>query len=160
MQHEFISDRDFCLSADTAGSIGFAAIWRSYWCAERWPFRWKHLGFLKNSVLLELFPIVVAIEIWGEYFSNHRILINTDNKGVMFSINCLSYKSLVVTILLRYLVSKCLKLNNWLKARYILGKDNIVTDALSRLQMKRFFELLPEADKIGMVCLQHLWEVI
>lgn len=159
-QNEFILDSDFCLLTDLAGSMGFAAVWKKHWCAEKWPVRWKKLGFVKNSVLLELFPIVVAIEIWGRYFKNQRILISTDNKEVMFSINCLSAKSPPVTTLLNYLVSKCLKLNIWLKARCIPGKENMIADVLSRLQMQRFFELLPEADKIGVVCPEHLWEII
>lgn len=30
--------------------------------------------FCKNVVLLELFPIVVALELWGEFFRNRRLL--------------------------------------------------------------------------------------
>lgn len=144
----FFTDSEFCLFTDSAGSVGFAAIWRNHWCAEKWPLRWKIHGLLKNSV-----------EIWGN-FINHRNLISTDNKGVMYSINCLSSKSPPVSTLLRYMVSKCLTLNIWLKAKYIPGKLNMVADALTWLQMSRFFNLLPDADKIGIVCHLYLWEII
>lgn len=33
---------------------------------------WREAGFLKNLVLLELFPVIVAIEIWSEAFLNKR----------------------------------------------------------------------------------------
>ena len=93
-QGDFILDRDFFLFTDSAGSVGFAAIWQTHWCADLWPQDWKVKGHVKNIVLLELFPIVVALEIWGSFFSGKRILIRTDNKGVVYAINCLTSKSL------------------------------------------------------------------
>lgn len=35
----------------------------------------------RNIVLLELFPILVAVSLWGCFFANKRILVETDNKG-------------------------------------------------------------------------------
>lgn len=101
-QGEFVLDQDFQLFTDSAGSLGFAAIWQTYWCAEPWPMDWKLKGLLSNSVLLELFPIIVAIEIWSKNVKNRRLLCSTDNKGVLYAINCLSSKSKPVIILLRY----------------------------------------------------------
>lgn len=52
-------------------------------------------------VLLELFPVLVALELWGGQFENRRILVETDNKGVLFAMNCLSSSSLFVVTVLR-----------------------------------------------------------
>lgn len=90
-------------------------------------------------MLIELFPIVVSLEIWGPYFSNKRLMVSTDNKGVAFAINTLSSKSPMVVSYLCHLVFLCLRWNIWLKAKYIPGKSNVIADALDRLQMDRFF---------------------
>lgn len=102
-QREFVTDGEFCLQTDSAGSLGFAAIWKTHWYAEPWNPAWKLKGYLKNSVLIELFPILVAIELWGTYFKNRQILFSTDNKGVMYALNCLFSKSPPVIVLLRHL---------------------------------------------------------
>lgn len=159
-QADFILDKELFLFSDAAGSCGFGVIWQDHWCSERWHGSWKQKGFLKNIVLLELFPIVVALELWGASFRNRRILIRTHNKGVMFAINCLSSKSLPVIILLRHVVFKCLSLNIWLKAVHVAGRDNDVADALSRQQMERFFRLFPEPEPTGLHCPPQLWELV
>lgn len=159
-QEEFILDKDFFLFTDAAGSCGFAAIWQAHWCADHWNPKWQQKGLLKNIVLLELFPIIVALKIWGHYFKNKRILIRTDNKGVMYAINCLTSKSPPVIVLLCYLIFKCLHLNIWLKAIHVSGKDNDLADSLSRFQMDRFFQLFPDADRVGIRCPPILWDLI
>lgn len=117
-------------------SVGFGAIWNTHWCFAPWPAEWVSRGFCNNIVLLELFPLIVVIEIWGEQFANKRILVSTDNKGVLFAVNCLSSKSQPVISPLPYMVYKCLCLNIWVKAKYIPGKENTAADALSCSQME------------------------
>lgn len=70
-----ISNCDLELFTDAAGSTGFGAFCKRQWCAARWPLTWQEAGFLQNLVLLELFPIVVAMEIWGESFRNLRSIL-------------------------------------------------------------------------------------
>lgn len=68
-----ISNCDLELFTDAAGSTGFGAFFKGQWCAARWPLAWQDAGFLKNLVLLDLFPIVVAMELWGESFKNLKV---------------------------------------------------------------------------------------
>lgn len=56
-----------------------------------------------DVVLLELFPILVALELWGSDFANRRILVETD-KGVLYAVNCLSSSSCLVIKVLRQVV--------------------------------------------------------
>ena len=44
---------------------------------------------MKNLVLLELFPVVVALELWGTVFSNKKVCLHCDNLGVVQVINSL-----------------------------------------------------------------------
>lgn len=131
-QTEFVCDSDFLLATDAVGSTGFGAISENHWCASAWPSGWVASGFCKNIVLLELFPVIVSLELWGLQFANRRILLSTDNKGVCFAVNYLSFKFPQVVSLLRHVVFLCLKWN-------IQGKVNIIADALPRLQMDHFF---------------------
>lgn len=54
-------------------------------------------------MLLELFPIMMAVALWGRFFTNKWILVETDNKGVLFAVNCLSSGSFFVVKILRHL---------------------------------------------------------
>ena len=43
-------------------------------------------------------------------------------------------------------------------AVHVAGKDNDLADSLSRLQMDCFFQLFPEADRVGSTCPHNLWD--
>lgn len=95
-------------------------------------------------MLLELFPIVLAVELWGTEFRDRRVRFHCDNLGVVHAINSLSAASLAVVRLLWHLVLRCLLLNIVVVcAVHIPGIENCVADALSRLQWDRFSQLAP-----------------
>lgn len=159
-QEEFVDSTALNLFTDAAGSLGYGAFYNGHWSAEHWPDLWFQKGFTKNIVLLELFPVLVAICIWGEHFRNRRILLHSDNRGVVFAVNCQSSKSEPVVTLLRHLVLYCLRFNIWLKATYIEGVKNVIADSLSRFQIQTFRELVPDADLSGTPCPQQLWDLL
>lgn len=159
-QDDFVSAKSLDLFTDAAGSVGYGAYFAGHWSAEVWPDKWVQLGLVKNIVLLEMFPVLVAVFIWGELFRNKRILLHSDNKGVVFAINTQSSRSPHVVTLLRYLVLYCLKFNIWLKVEFIEGERNVIADSLSRLQLERFHQLVPDADPIGIPCPVQLWDLL
>ncbi|KAM4748928.1 uncharacterized protein WCC33_006337 [Rhinophrynus dorsalis] len=75
------------LYTDAAGAVGFGAFFQGQWCAERWPEAWHSQGLTRNLVLLELFPIVVALELWYEGLANKEVVFWTDNMSVVYAIN-------------------------------------------------------------------------
>ncbi|CAN2388332.1 RNA-mediated [Pristimantis euphronides] len=99
-----ISNYDFNLYTDASGSVGFGSVFGNDWCMARWPARWYVLGLTKNLTLLELFPIVVAVELWSDRMANRRIRFWSDNMSVVQVVNSLSSSSLPVLSLLRHLV--------------------------------------------------------
>lgn len=131
-----------------------------HWGCAAWPETWVRSGATKNVVLLELFLILVALELWGSEFANRRILVESDNKGVLYAVNCLLSSSWSVIKVLRQGVFRYLKFNIWLKSKYTSGILNNFADSLSGFQMDRFQVLLPEADVEGTPCPVHLWEMI
>lgn len=106
-----VSNFDVELVTDAAGSTGFGAYFQGRWSAEPWPQSWERAGFLGNLVLLELFPVVLALELWGEACRNLKLRINCDNMGVVQVVNRMSASSHPVIRLLRQLVFRCLSLN-------------------------------------------------
>ena len=154
-----VSNADLALFTDAAGSVGYGAYFNGRWSAEPWPESWRAAGFLRNLVLLELFPIVVAMELWGEFFRNKKVRFNCDNMGVVWAINSISASSPPVIRLLRYLVLKCLKVNALIYAVHIPGVDNRLADALSRFQWEEFRILAPGAEGQGEPCPQKLWDI-
>lgn len=157
----WISNEDVCLFSDSAGGegLGFGIFYRGRWCQEKWPDSWHALGFTSDITFLELFPIVVAIFIWGKELINKKIKFCCDNLAVVSIINKLSSKSESVMHLVRFLTILCMKLNILIKADHIPGRDNKICDALSRFQQKRFRELAPEADLHPQSIPEFLWNI-
>jgi hypothetical protein len=58
---------------------------------------------------LELFPVVIAVSIWGNLLRNKKILFHIDNKAVVFIINKKTSTSQKVMILERKLALGMLK---------------------------------------------------
>lgn len=159
-QKDFVKDYDLGPFIDASGAISFGAYLAGHWCASKWHPSWKTTDITRNLVLLELFPVVVSIMNWSKIFMNRRAIIHTDNKGILFAINCLSSKSEFVVKLLHFLVLHCMRFNIWFKAKHIPGVTNSIADSLSRLQFSRFRELAPEADLLGSQCPAYLWGLI
>ncbi|XP_072254199.1 uncharacterized protein [Pyxicephalus adspersus] len=154
-------DNEFLeLWTDAAGSSGFGAYFAGHWCAEAWPEDWRRLGLCKNLILLELFPLVVALTLWGSQLQNRKVRFHCDNMGVVEVINNNSASSPQVICLLQHLVLVCLRLNVFVRAVHVPGCENVIADSLSRFQWDRFRELAPGADVQGTPCPEGLWSVI
>lgn len=115
---------------------------------------------IRNLMLLELFPIVLAVELWGKEFRDRRVRFHCDNLGVVHAIDSLLATSLPVVRLLRHLVLRCLLLNIVVCAVHILGVENCMADAFSRLQWDRFRQLAPEEEQIEVQCPSCLWDLV
>ena len=95
------------LYTDSAGSIGFGAIFGRHWFYGSWPGHWKTY----NIALLGLFPIVIAVHIWGSLMSNKRVMFFSDNASVVDVINNQTSKHRGIRVLSRDLVLSCLRNN-------------------------------------------------
>lgn len=149
------------LFTDSAGGagLGFGIYFRDQWANATWPEHWHEKGYTRDITLLEMFPILVAVYIWGKELVNKRICFNCDNMAVVHILNKMSCKSTQVMILVRALAIKCLEFNIILKAKHVPGAKNVICDALSRLQLTRFRELAPNADLEPQIVPPHLWNI-
>ncbi|XP_063412658.1 uncharacterized protein LOC134695360 [Mytilus trossulus] len=65
---KWLSSDSLSLYTDAAGSLGFAGVMGYKWFAMAWP---KHLEHHQIATK-EMFPIVLALELWGEHIQNTK----------------------------------------------------------------------------------------
>ena len=130
IDNTWVSSDSMKLYTDTATTQGFAAVLGARWFNGRFPVIWQSY----NIAVLELYPIVAALELWGHLLANHSVLFLTDNIACVEVINRQSAKNIVLMRLIRRLVLAALKFNVYVKAKHIPGKTNVIADKLSRFQ--------------------------
>ena len=141
----FFRNEEWCnstklnLYTDASGSIGFGAVFGNSWCYGRWPASWLH----RNIAILEFFPIVLSLCLWGDKMRNHSILFFTDNEALVHVINKQSCRDKTLMVFVRKLVLVCLDNNILFKAKHIPGVKNKLADCLSRFQVQTFKQLAP-----------------
>ncbi|XP_031749215.1 uncharacterized protein LOC116407638 [Xenopus tropicalis] len=157
---EVVENPEISLFTDAAGATGFGAYLSGKWCAAGWPQEWATRNLTGNLAFLELFPIIVAVELWGRELSNKSVLFRSDNMATVLAVNNLTSSSRPVLALLRHLVLRCLQLNISFRAKHIPGEINEIADALSRFQWNRFRGLAPAAEQEGERCPDLVWNLV
>lgn len=140
IQEKWVTSPSLHLHTDAAGSLGYGAIFETQWLYGAWPTAIKHLPI----TFKELFPIVLAFEIWGTHFSNKCIMLHSDNYAVVHIINNQTSKDTTIMSLVRKFVLLCMRYNILTKAVHIPGSKNILPDLLSRFQIEEFKNRAPQ----------------
>ncbi len=144
LHNEMLSNFDLQLYTDAAGAIGYGAFFKGQWTQARWSEITLHHN--PSIAFLELYPIVVAITLWGHQMGNHKVQFWSDNKAVVAIINKQSSHCPFIMSLVRSLVLQCMHHNILFKACHVPGVDNSIADALSRFQNDKFRRLIPSAE--------------
>ena len=112
------------LYTDAASAKGFASLFGTKWFMHAWPedFQMLHIN------ILMLFPIILAVEIWGEKMSDQRILFLSDNEATVFVLNKMSSKDPVMMKLVRRLVLAAMRYNIMFRSKHVPGKTNYDDD--------------------------------
>lgn len=139
LQDQWVSACKLNMYSDASGSIGYAAVLGSQWFAEKWLK--QHQEY--HITIKELFPIVLALEIWGKKLKDHKILFFSDNMAVVEIINKQSSKDKIIMRLVRRLVIAALTHNILFKAKHIAGKSNCIADHLSRFKFQEARAIAP-----------------
>ena len=122
---------------DAAGALGYGAIFGNRRFNSSWPEQMAHLPI----IFKELFPTVLAMEIWGPSLRNQCLIAHTDNLAVVRKINRQTCKEASIMRLTRRLVLIILS------CMHISVKYKVHPDLLSRLQVKQIHRLAPQMDK-------------
>ena len=140
-QRKWTDSTTLDLYTDSAKSLGYGAIFGDRWFAGEWPPSWK----LLDITLLELYPIVAAVHVWGQHLTNRRVIFHTDNQSLMHILNSSTSKDKKIMTLIRHLTQHCMKHNILFKSVHIPGIDNDIADSLSRFKFQEFRRLAPSA---------------
>lgn len=134
---------DFNLFTDASGTIGYGAYFQGAWIAGTW----EDLHLRHSIQWKELFAILAATATWGDQWSGKKIRFNCDNQAVVNAWQSKAPKNHNLANLFRKLFLLAAKNNFNVSITHIPGLSNDIADALSRQQMQRFRELVPEAEK-------------
>ena len=83
MAEQWLSSTSLNLFTDASGTLGYGAVLGLSWFYGAWYPQWVN----QNITLLELYPIVLAVQIWGNRLTNGRIIFHTDNQALVPIIN-------------------------------------------------------------------------
>ena len=133
---------DLKVYSNASGSWGRAAFQHPHWFQLGWNPRLCHLSI----TVKELIPAILAATLFGHQWVGNVVQFVVDNKAVVDVLNATFYSDTHMMHLIRLLVFFAAKYNFWFTAAYIPGKNNIITDALSRNNLSLFRSQAPEAD--------------
>ncbi|CAC5395226.1 unnamed protein product [Mytilus coruscus] len=144
LSDRWLTSDQFHLFTDASGTYCYGALFGSHWFSGKWDTKWQK----QNIAFLELYPIVLAVEIWGYQFQNQCINFHTDNIALVSLINKQTSKDALIMFLIRRLVLHCLRNNVSFKEKHMYSSNNVLADALSRQQVQKFNRLAPWADTV------------
>ena len=130
--------------ADAAGSVllGFGCVYpeKGFWAHSHWP-----LSFFKHQTpsiaLLELFTIVIVVEMWAPLLQGKQICPHSDNEATVFCLNKKSSKNNKCMFLIHHLTLTCMQFQIYVTAQHYLGKKNVLADALLWGKIHQFHQL-------------------
>ena len=117
----WVSNADVELFTDSAAGagLGFGAIYGNQWTHGIWPESWHSSGITNDITVLEAFPILVCLFLWGSSLKNKKILFRSDNESVTHILNTMTSRSANVMVLLRAITLQCMEHNIVIKSKHI-----------------------------------------
>ena len=144
------------LETDASGTWGCGARWGAWWLqwewvgpTPSWPIS-ANLGQfhpISPKELLpispkELLPILFAVAVWGAHWAGRRVECHCDNMAV---VNSGRSQDNTIMHLLRCLFFLAAHFHVQIRVTHIPGVDNVAADALSRNDLPRFMQVVPDA---------------
>ena len=87
------------------------------------------LGHNRNIAILEFYPIVISVYLWGHAMRDRCILFFTNNESLVHVINKQSSKDKSLMFFVRKLILICLEYNIVSKAKHISHVKNRLADS-------------------------------
>ena len=152
------TDIRFYSDASKAKNLGFGCIFGNNWIFGQWP-----QLFIEQQdpsiEFLELYALVTGLLTWQDSLVNVRVMVFCDNIAAIHMVNNTTSSCSQCMKLIRILVLNVLKYNRSVRAKFVSTKKNRIADALSRLQIKCFHKLAPDAYKLPDKIDNRMWPV-
>ena len=149
--------------ADASGNpnLGFGCVFpeKGQWTAAHWP-----VGFFQEKkpdiTLLELYAIVVAVEMWAPELRGKQVQLRSDNEVTVYLINAKYSKKEINMNLLRHLTLTCMYFQIYITIWHEPGVRNKQADALSQGAFCTFLDLaLGHTEKSPRPLPASLWPI-
>lgn len=154
LNDQWMNSEQLCLYTDSS-NLGLGGVFGIKWFTERWP-----VNLLQYHITIrELFPIVLAIHLWGRNLQNKCVQFHTDNMAVVHIINKQTSKDPTIMKFVRQFVLPILKYNIIFKALHIKGAKNKAADQISRLHIHQFRKDFPFMNSTQELVRMYLLEI-
>ena len=131
------------LFADASGARlnGFGCVYKDEWAWGTWAHTTIFNQITPNIALLELFAIVVAVEIWAPQLAGKTIVLRSDNTATVACINTMKSEIPACQRLLKHMSLNCLHYQLFFKAVHVRGVENTLSNLLSKGKLRAFREV-------------------
>ena len=146
---------DLRLYTDAAKGKGLGAVFGKAWIQAAWPPTWLDI----DIDFKELFAIVAAAFTWGHLWGGKRVVFVTDNKPITQIWASGSTPAPNLMVLIRKLFIFAARNQFLVSFKHIYGIYNHAADALSRFQVSRFRQVMPDAEAHPTVIPEIVWEL-
>ena len=153
-QEDLISTEALMLFTD-ASNLGMGGVFENRWFVSPWPDHF--LGFDIN--FKEIFAIFAAICTWAKFLANKQILVYCDNLNIVTVWKTGTCRNPHIMKVIRAVFLSCASHNINLLATHIEGKINIQADLLSRMQVGKFHQVQPLAEKDPCQVPTYIWDI-
>ena len=131
------------LTSDASGGWGCGGYTSTgQWFQLQWPESWQSV----HITVKELVPIVIACVLWGNAWKGKTIRCRCDNAAVVAIVRSGTSKHQLVMHLMRCLFFFVAVYQVYLEPVHLPGVRNEAADALSRDNVPRFMQLVPDAN--------------
>ena len=133
---------DLELFTDASGGLGFGIYFQGRWLNGSWPSDLSD----RSIQWMELYPIALSCLLWGPLWKGKKLLFHCDNQSVVDIWAKGSFRDPLLMHLVRSIFFCAASHQFSVLVSHIRGTDNSIADALSRFQMLRFRQPVPQAD--------------
>ena len=139
----------FASDASLSAKLGFGATFEDQWLFGQWDPNF--IKSCKPSIeFLELFALTIALTAWGNdpKLKNTRIAIFCDNEVVLHMVNSFASTCTQCMKLIQFIALQGIHFNHGVSVRFVRfvrSKQNVLPDALSRMDFKRFWTNAPKS---------------
>ena len=133
----------FYLDASKNVGLGIGAFFNGKWLFARWEPGYI-VKFDPSIEYLELLALCIAVFTWQVELVNKRVIRFCDNNSVCSMVNNSTSGCKNCMKLIRLLVLNNLRHNSRVFVKHISGTENVLADALSRLNFRQFWKHAPK----------------
>ncbi len=140
------SESNYTIMFSDASDQACAFVWGNKWSVC--PFQGKYTPLKDTPIhFRELLAVCKGVATCGNDLRNSKLKVMVDNQAICYAINSGTIKCVQTMELIRSLYFMLCMYNIDIKAEYIHTKDNVWADALSRLDMSKFWCTCPGAQR-------------